>query len=154
MKGKTSVVLTKDIENIGKKDEVVVVRDGFLLNYLIPNKAAEVADSAALERVAASAVEKLEEQKSARIAAEELKTKLEGAGTVTISKKVGEEGKLFGSVSASDVLEALGALSGETLGALKVMGDYDADVTGTYDAQIKLHPDVTASIQVEITAES
>ena len=64
MKGKTSVVLTKDIENIGKKDEVVVVRDGFLLNYLIPNKAAEIADSAALERVAASAVEKLEEQKS------------------------------------------------------------------------------------------
>jgi large subunit ribosomal protein L9 len=152
MRGKSEVVLTKDVADVGMANEVVVVKDGFFLNYLLPNGAAERASAAALERVAAGAAELAETQAADLAAAEGLKGKLEAVGTVSLAKKVGEEGKLFGSVSASDIVEALAAASGESLGSPKVSME-DISATGTYDVKVTLHAKVAAEVKVEITAE-
>lgn len=152
MKGKSEVVLTKDVPDLGMANEVVVVKDGFFLNYLLPNGAAERASAAALERVAAGAAE-LAEKRAAELAeAEGLKAKLEAVGSVTLTKKVGDEGKLFGSVSASEVVEALAAAAGVELGSPKVTME-DIGTTGSFDAKVALYTGVAAEVKVEVVAE-
>eukprot|EP00619_Florenciella_sp_RCC1007_P010162 CAMPEP_0205904216 /NCGR_PEP_ID=MMETSP1325-20131115/585_1 /ASSEMBLY_ACC=CAM_ASM_000708 /TAXON_ID=236786 /ORGANISM="Florenciella sp., Strain RCC1007" /LENGTH=245 /DNA_ID=CAMNT_0053269959 /DNA_START=21 /DNA_END=756 /DNA_ORIENTATION=- len=155
MKGKSKVLLTKDLEGVGRSEEVVTVKNGFYLNYILPRGFGSLATAEALEQAAVVAAKRAEEDAVIAAAAEENKAKLEAIKTFTVTKKVGADEQLFGSVSVTDVLGAVEEASGLTLGSPKVKIE-DIKMAGTYDFTIKLHQGITAvlSLTVEPEAES
>ena len=102
------VVLLQDVKDIGKKDQVVNVSDGYARNFLLPRKLAKEATTAAMNDVKAKESAKAHHKREEVKAANELKAKLDGK-EVTIKAKAGKEGKLFGAVTSKDVAAALKA---------------------------------------------
>lgn len=144
------VILQQDMPSLGKVGDVVRVRDGYGRNYLIPRGMAALADERNTNR--------LEHQKrmaaaaAARLLAEaqELAKKL-SATAVTIRAKVGEEGKLFGSVTNRDIAEAL-AGEGLNIDRKQVELAEPIRVIGAHTVPVKLAKDVSASVKVYVIA--
>ena len=154
MKGKSKVVLTQDVASIkGKVNEVVTVRNGFLLNYLLPRGLAEKASDETLAKVAASIAEAKAAAAASLAEMTSLSAKLAGVSGVSIAKKVGENGAIFGSVSASELISAIESASGLTLGSPKVTFEAVSAV-GSYSCSVQLHPQVSAEVSFEVTEES
>jgi len=151
MKGKSKVVLTKSVASLGAANDVVTVRDGFFMNYLLPRGMAARADAATLADVAAAV------EANAKVAAEALEEakvvvgKLEGLSGVSIAKKTGEGGSIFGSVSASDVIAALETASGLKLGSPKVVFD-EISAVGSFTASVAVHPTLSAEVKFDVVA--
>lgn len=145
------VVLTQDLDNLGKSGELVKVRPGFARNYLIPRG---LAVSATQENVA-----RIEHQKrvieahavKARSEAEQLAQKL-GAVKLTISRPAGEGEKLYGSVTARDIEEALAA-QGYSVDRRRIETD-PIKTVGTHQVQIRLAPAVSATVEVTVAARA
>ena len=146
------IILKEDIQNLGYKDDVVEVKNGYGRNYLIPQKKAVLATVSELKQLAEK--QKQQAQKMAKIKAdaETLAAAIAAAGELTITVKASEEGKIYGSVGNIQIAEALEAkgvnverktISVETIKAL-----------GTYVAVAKLHREVSADITVNVVAES
>eukprot|EP00616_Rhizochromulina_sp_CCMP1243_P010138 CAMPEP_0118985506 /NCGR_PEP_ID=MMETSP1173-20130426/40124_1 /TAXON_ID=1034831 /ORGANISM="Rhizochromulina marina cf, Strain CCMP1243" /LENGTH=204 /DNA_ID=CAMNT_0006936233 /DNA_START=9 /DNA_END=620 /DNA_ORIENTATION=+ len=146
MKGKTKVVLTQNIASVGAADSVVTVRSGFYLNYLLPRGMATLADDAAMQRVADNAAAATEAVEQAKGAAVEIKSKLEGIKTFSVSKKVGENDSIYGSVTPAEVVRAIEEASALSLGSPKITFD-DVTTTGTYSLSVSVHPEVTAELE-------
>lgn len=143
-----SVVLQKDVENVGNGGEVVRVKPGFARNYLIPRGLAMPATVGNLAQV-----EELKRQAEARAAellkeANELKAKLE-ATSAKLERSVGEESKMYGSVTAKDIEEAYKAL-GLTIDRRKVTIAEPIKSLGLFDVKVRLHHAVEASLRVEV----
>ena len=146
------VILREDIANLGKSGELVTVKDGFGRNYLLPRKMAVLATE--------QNVRQLEHERSVisarnaklKGAAEEQAKKL-GSVKVTIRRKVGEQDKLYGSVTVLDIAEALAA-QGQTVDRRQLHLAEPIKATGNYDVELRLHRDVTAKIKVEVAAEA
>jgi len=140
-------VLTKDVKSIGAASEVVTVKDGFFMNYLYPRGLAEKATSEALagvqKRIAANDAANAE----TLAAAEASKAKIESASAVSISKKAGEGGSIFGSVTAVEVVAALGLE-----GSPKIQFDGITSL-GDYEVTVTLHPKVVATAKIQVVAE-
>lgn len=100
------VVLKQDVKNIGKKDELHEVSDGYARNFLLPRGLAIVADSAAINEVKAKEESRQFRMDQDKAAAEELAAKLNGK-TVVLKAKAGQGGRLFGAVTVKDIAEAL-----------------------------------------------
>jgi large subunit ribosomal protein L9 len=145
------VILQQDLKNVGKSGELVKVKPGYARNYLIPRRLAvpaTVSNIARVEheqRVTAARVAKL------RAEAGTIAQKL-GAVTVTIARKVGEEGKIFGSVTAKDIAEALSA-KGVAVDKKKMVIPEPIRATGTFDIGVKLAGEIEATVKVEVVAE-
>ena len=146
------VVLKQDVSAVGKKDGVYEVSDGYARNFLFPRKLAVPADAAAMSEVKAkqeaSAHHKAEELAAAKALAE----RLEGS-TVTIHAKAGQGGRLFGSVTAKDVAQAITKTLGQTVDKRKVVLEHEVKAFGTYQAEIKLYPQVSAKIKVTVAEQ-
>lgn len=148
MASQIRVVLQQDVDNLGAGGEIVVVRPGYARNYLIPRGLAMPATKGNLARV-----EDLRRQAAARAAelleaAQQLKTKLEGT-SVKLERAVGDEAKMYGSVTAKDIEEAYAA-QGLKIDRRKVqLGDPIKDL-GLSEVKVKLHHDVTATLRVEV----
>jgi len=144
------IILTQDVKNLGHKDDVVVVKDGYGRNYLIPKGMAKLATEGAMKMLAedirqrAFKVEKLSKD------AEQISAKLNGA-SVTVKTKAGASGKIFGSVTGLQIANALKE-QGYDVDRRKIAVD-DIKNLGTYTADINLFKDITASITVEVVAE-
>lgn len=145
------LILREDIAKLGRMGDLVDVADGYGRNYLLPRKLAVLATEKnvrALEherRVIESKAKKLE--KSARAQAESL------AGVVlTFARAAGEEGKLFGSVTAMDLEEALAA-KGHRIDRRRIELDHPIKQLGTVEVSIRLLRDVTATVSVEVVRE-
>ncbi len=151
MKGKMKVILRKDLLNIGKVDDVKIVRNGFYLNYLLPNNYAEKATPRSLDKLAAAIKSKENEQQRILDELEALKTKIETLGSIKIFKTTGSEGRIFGSVPISEFLSTLEAAIGQSLGAVKV-SYADISSVGLYSAEVTIHQDVTAKIGINVQA--
>lgn len=145
------VILKEDVQNLGGMGEIVNVSDGYARNYLIPRKLAAVADK--------KNVKKLEHEK--RVIdrrAEKLKADAQtmadrlSAVTLKIEAKAGEEEKLFGSVTAMDVAEALKG-EGFDVDKKKIVIDEPIKRLGTHAVAVKVGKDVTATVNVEVEAE-
>lgn len=144
------VVLTQDLDNLGKSGELVKVRPGFARNYLVPRG---LAVSATAENVA-----RIEHQKrvieaqtaKSRAEAEQLAGKL-GAVKLSLTRPAGEGDKLYGSVTSRDIEEALAA-QGFTVDRRRIETD-PIKVIGTYQVSIRLAPSITASIEVKVSAK-
>ena len=146
------VILTRDVDNVGIKNEVVKVKDGFARNYLFKNKLAIVASAGNrknLERQIQRAQELREKRLSeARLLAERL-SKL----SLKITKKAGKEGKLYGSVTSQEVADLLEATSGNAIDKRKLVLPHHLKTVGNYSLTLKLEPGVSAEIKLEVLGD-
>jgi large subunit ribosomal protein L9 len=145
------VILRENVENLGTIGDVVKVPDGYARNFLIPRKLVVTADEnnvAQIEHHKKSLEKRRLAQKSA---AQELATKLAEV-SVTISRKVGENDKLFGSVSAGDIADELKKL-GYGVERRKVHIEHPIKALGVHPVSVKLDNDVVASVKVWVVKE-
>lgn len=140
------VVLLQDVKDIGKKDQVVNVSDGYARNFLLPRKLAKEATTAAINDVKAKESAKAHHKREEVKAANELKAKLDGK-EVTIKAKAGKEGKLFGAVTSKDVAAALKAQHKMDIDKKKIVMK-DIKTFSRVDVEIKIYPEIQAKITV------
>lgn len=144
------IILTQDVKNLGHKDDVVVVKDGYGRNYLIPKGMAKLATDGAMKMLAEDIRQRAFKIEKLRKDAEQISAKLNGA-SVTVKTKAGASGKIFGSVTGLQIANALKE-QGYDVDRRKIAVD-DIKNLGTYTADINLFKDITASITVEVVAE-
>ncbi len=142
------VLLKSDVTNIGKKGELLEVKEGYARNFLIPNGLAIEATGGTMKQY--------EEEKKAvdrrkakeKEDAQALASKIKGV-TVTLRHKAGEEGRLFGSITSAEVAEAL-KQKGFEIDKKQVHLDEPIRLCGKHEAKIKLHSEVTSTLNVEV----
>ena len=145
------VILAADVEKLGHKGEVVTVADGYARNFLVPKGLAMMASKGGLRqaeqmrRAREEAQRKAKEEAAAKVASL-------GASPVYISARAGEEGKLFGSVTNSDVARAIVEQLGEELDRRDIRLEDPIRSLGTHQVEVNLHEEVNALITVEVIA--
>jgi large subunit ribosomal protein L9 len=145
------VILREHVDNVGRRGEVVKVADGYARNYLLPRKLALLATEGnkkqiERERSKFDALEAEEQQ-----AAEAVAARMAGL-EIEIPRKVGETEALYGSVTSSDIGEALAA-KGFDIDRRKLQLAEPIKKLGEYDVPVKLHRDVIARLKVKVVAE-
>ncbi|MCL2346260.1 MAG: 50S ribosomal protein L9 [Desulfobulbus sp.] len=146
------IILLEKVVNLGNLGEVVRVKDGYARNYLIPRRMAKRATPAAMAEFEARRVE-LEKIAGEKLAAAQGVAEKMAGLSVTVSRKAGMDGRLFGSVGNADIADALKTAGFEVdksavrlpEGPLKMLGEFPIDVA--------LHTDVLANITVVVAAE-
>ncbi len=143
------VVLRADVSDVGKKGDILDVADGFARNYLIPKGKAFQASEGVVSQ--AQAMRRSRDLKDARDreAAETVARTLVPA-VITIPARSGPEGRLFGSVTVPDLVEAISAQTGVELDRRRVHLDEPIKSLGTHQVQVKLHADVEFPVTVEV----
>lgn len=143
------IILLEDVKNVGKKGELVKVNDGYARNFILPKKLGMEANARNMNDL------KLKKVNDERIAAEqlaeakELAKKLEDL-KITVSVKIGEGGKTFGSVSSKEIAQAAKEQLALELDKKKMQLSEPIKTVGTHMVPIKLHPQVTASLKVVV----
>jgi large subunit ribosomal protein L9 len=145
------VILVSDVESIGKEGEVKEVKEGFARNYLFPRKFAVEATPGNLKvwEQKRQSLKKKEDKLKAE--AEELAENLQGISCV-IPVKVGEEDKLFGSVTSQNISDTLSNL-GFNIPKKDIEIDVPIKTLGTHEVPVRLHHNVTVNIKVEVVRE-
>ena len=144
-------ILQQSVETLGERGEVVDVSPGYLRNYLLPRKLAQAATPAAI----AEAQRRIEAQeRAAREAAERAQ---ETAATLsktvlTIPHEAGEDGRLFGSVTAQDIADAIKQARGLKVDRRRVQLEEPIRTTGSHMVTVEVHDGVTASVKTIVTA--
>jgi large subunit ribosomal protein L9 len=146
------VILLEKVANLGELGAVVKVKDGFARNFLIPQGKAKRATPENLKAFEARRAELEKVQNEALTKAKERGAKLEGL-TVKITQKAGVDGRLFGSVTNYDIVEALEKLGHEVERSQVRMPQGPLKQVGDYPLSIALHTDVTATITVSVLGE-
>lgn len=145
------VILKEDIEKLGHRGDVVKVTEGYGRNFLLPKKLAIEATKGnknVIEAMKAAAVRKSAAEKSEA----EILAKQFADVSIEFSRKTGEKDHLFGSVTSSDIAEALNK-KGFDLDRRKIQLDEPIKSLGEFDVPVKLHRDVTARVKVTVTKE-
>jgi len=148
MPANIQVILQQDVDKVGKSGELIRVRPGFARNYLLPRQLAVPATSGAVRRIEHEKAVALARAEKAKKEARAVAATL-GTLTVTIAQKVGEEGRLFGSVTTKDIESALRA-KGVAVERRKIQLAEPIKSVGTYDVPVKLVSDVAATVKVEV----
>lgn len=149
------LILTTDVSGLGGPGDVVEVKDGYGRNYLLPRGLAISATKGAEKQVAT--IRRAQEGKRIRDLdhAKEIKTAIEGLTAVRLSaKSAGRSGKLFGSVTPADVVNAIRAAGGPTLDKRVIDLPSHIKTTGSHAVRVRLHPDVTAAFQLEVVTSA
>ena len=146
------IILTQDVKSLGKKGDIVEVNQGYARNFVLPKKLGVEATSKNLNDL------KLKNQNDAKIAAENLAAAQKLAAElkdkkVTASMKVGANGKTFGSISTKEVAELIHSQLGLEIDKKKIIMKDAAKALGGYNVGIKLHPEVTAEIMLDVVEE-
>jgi len=147
------LILTQDVPNLGAPGDVVEVKDGYGRNYLVPRGFAIRATKGAEKQVAT--IRRAREVREVRDLgqAQQIKAQLADL-TVTLPARAGEGGRLFGSVTTADVVDAVTAAGGPKLDRRLVSLDAPIKAVGTHTATVKVHPEVEASITLQVVAAS
>lgn len=142
------VILTSDVEKLGKSGEMKEVAEGYARNFLLPRKMAVPATGGAYRAwqhdIASREEKRKREREDAEIAAQRI-----SSTTLTLGVKVGEGGKLFGSITAKDIADAL-ARRGIVIDRHKVDLDEPLKMLGTYKVAIKVSPGLTPEVTVDV----
>ncbi len=147
------IILKQDVPHLGHKDDVVVVKNGYATNYLIPQGFAIMATPSAKKVHAENLRQRAHKEAKLRADAEALAAKMEGM-QVTVATKVSSTGKIFGSVNNIQVAEALAAKGFETdRRNITIVGEDKLQEVGIYDAVVKCYKDIKSNIKVEVVAE-
>ncbi|MGH3903785.1 MAG: 50S ribosomal protein L9 [Pseudonocardiaceae bacterium] len=147
------IILTTDVPNLGGPGDLVEVKDGYARNYLLPRGLAIVATKGAEKQVAT--IRRAQQTRQIRDLdhAREVAGTLSGLGAVPVKAKAGKSGgKLFGSVTAADVVDAVRSAGGPVLDKRAVDLGGHIKSTGSYAVTVRLHPDVSVTLPVEVTA--
>jgi len=147
----TEVILMADVANLGAEGDVVTVSDGYARNYLFPRKLAAPVTEATRRRLAKIRIEREAARRMQLEKARELAARLAKV-SCTIPVKAAENEKLYGSVTAADIAEALKKQDIEIDRHCLVL-DSPIKALGIYDVKVKLHPEVETSIKVWVVEE-
>ena len=142
------VILKQDVKNIGKKDEIHEVSDGYARNFLFPRGLAAEADASALNLVRTKNEAKEHHAAEALAAAQQLAATIKDK-TVVIKSK-GNGGRLFGKITSKEVAQHLSQMAGTEIDKRKVELERDIKEFGTTNATVKLHPGVTSTFKVKV----
>jgi large subunit ribosomal protein L9 len=145
------IILRADVQHLGKIGEVVKVKDGYARNYLLPNGLAYPATEANKKKIAYEGERLVKQQAAEKSAAETEATRLADV-KLTFEVKVGEEEKLYGSVTASDIQRKLEEL-GIKVDKRKIDLPEPIRELGEYKVGIKIHPEVRPEVQVTVVKE-
>jgi large subunit ribosomal protein L9 len=145
------VILRRNVENLGDMGSVVNVKDGYGRNYLIPRELAYFASESAVKRIAVEkksfAKKVAQEKELAEVLMAEI-TDLQ----ISVAMKVGEEGKLYGSVNQAMISDEL-KLRGYDIDRKNIIIEDPIKSLGVFDIKIKLHPEVITSVKVWVISE-
>ena len=146
------IVLREDVDNVGKKGDLVEVADGYARNFLVPKGKAIVATKGAVKQ--AETMQRAREAREARDrqAADEVAGRLKSQN-IRVGAKAGEGGKLFGSVTASDVADAVLQQLGVELDRRKLELGEPIKELGTHEITLRLHEDVEATFNIVVDAD-
>lgn len=146
------IILLKDIEKVGYKHDVVTVKNGYARNFLIPQKMAIIANApnrAKLEEIKAKEAAELAARKAEfQTIADKLKTK-----KLKIGAKAGQSDKIFGSVTALQLANAIQEQFDVEIERRKIEIPEEVKTLGEYKAILNIHPDVEAFVEFEVVAE-
>ena len=145
------IILKEDVQNLGHKNEIVTVKNGYGRNYLIPNGIAVLATPSAKKVHAENMRQRAHKEEKIKNEALELAKTLEGK-SFTIGAKASSTGKIFGSVNTIQIAEAL-TKEGFDVERKNISMKDDAKEVGTYTATVKLHREVKVDISIEVVAE-
>jgi large subunit ribosomal protein L9 len=145
------IVLRDDVENLGKKGDLVDVADGYARNYLVPRGLALKATSGNQKQADAMRRSREVRETRDREAAQAVAAQFEGR-TITVKARAGGEGRLFGSVTSVDIAEAVQKQTGAEIDRRKIDLDEPLKELGGVDVSVRLHPDVLATLHVEVEA--
>lgn len=143
------IILLEDVKSVGKKGELVELKDGYARNFIIPKKLGVEATDANRNTL------KLQKQNEEKIAKEQLEAAQALAAeleqmTVRLAIKGGEGGKTFGSVSSKEIVKAVSDQYGREIDKKKIQMDEAIKTAGTHEVTVKLHPKVTAKLRVHV----
>ena len=146
------IVLRSDVDHLGRKGDLLEVADGYARNYLVPRGLAMKAT-----RGGVAQAESMRRSRAARDArdqegAEELASRLQ-ATPIRVGARAGEGGKLFGSVTSSDLADAVRAQAGIELDRRTIELSEPLKELGPFEVPVRLHPNVMASLTIEVVSE-
>ncbi|MDE7152975.1 MAG: 50S ribosomal protein L9 [Muribaculaceae bacterium] len=145
------IILKQDVHNLGYKDDVVEVKDGYGRNYLIPTGKAVIASESALKVLAENQRQRAHKLAKIKADAEALAASLAGVA-ITIGAKASETGTIFGSVNAIQIADALEKLGFE-IDRKTIEIKHAVKELGAHKATLKLHKDVIVELPFEVVAE-
>jgi large subunit ribosomal protein L9 len=144
------VILTEEIRGLGTRGDVVTVKDGYARNYLLPKNLAREASTGNLKQIEHERRKWSLLAQQEKDAAQKAADKVKGV-KITIEKRVGEHGHLFGSVTANEIADAL-MEKGIEVDKRRIELEQPIKNLGVHDVDVRLHRDVTAQIKVEVIA--
>jgi len=152
MAKRVQLVLTQDILKLGKNGDLVDVAPGYARNYLLPKKMAVAVTPGILKQVERRREIERQRQLELKQQAQELKAALEKVGSFTIAKQVGEKEAIFGTVTDRELAALIQQAIGQEVDRRGITLP-DISKLGTYRADVKLHQEVTATVEVKVVAE-
>ncbi|MDJ0726556.1 MAG: 50S ribosomal protein L9 [Prochloraceae cyanobacterium] len=148
-KQKVQILLNKGVTKLGKRGDLVEVAPGYARNFLIPQGIATVATPGIIRQVEQRRAKEQEQILAIRQEAESRKTALQTVGRFTIRKQVGEKDAIFGTVTTQEVADLVKANAGLDIDKRGITLP-EISKTGFYQAEIKLHPEVSATIEIQV----
>jgi len=145
------VILQEDVKALGKKGQVVEVKDGYARNFLFPKNLAVEATAGNLKEIERQQKIKDQEKQQELEAAQKLAKKLDNL-EVALQVKSGDNGKLFGAVTSKDIAKSIEKAMKLKIDKRKIELKENIKTLGTYPVNIKLHPEVTVEIKVKVEA--
>jgi len=146
------IILKQDVNNLGNKDEIVKVKDGYGRNFLVPKGLGILANESNRKVLAETQRQRAHKEEKIRTESQNLADKLKGA-KLQVGAKVGESGKIFGSVTALQLAEAL-KKQGYDIDRKNITMDSESiKQLGTYTAHIKIYKDIKVDVEFEVVAE-
>jgi large subunit ribosomal protein L9 len=143
------LILTDDVNPLGKRGDVVDVANGYARNFLLPRKLAIKANEGALAQAESIREARIEAELRAREYAENLAQQLVGS-RVVIAAQAGDEGQLYGSISVADIAEGINRFTGVELNRAQIEVGRPIKAIGLHEVQIKLHPEVEFPITLDV----
>lgn len=146
------VILRKDVQNLGEQGDMVAVKDGFARNFLIPQNFAEIATKGAIKNREQNLQRIKIKQERLHNDALELAKKIESLGSIEMTAKAGESGKLFGTITTKKLAEELNAKLGIEIDKKNITIDTAINHLGNYRMLIKLTSKVKTELPVMVSA--
>ncbi|HVA99628.1 MAG TPA: 50S ribosomal protein L9 [Bacteroidia bacterium] len=146
------IILKQDVKHLGYKDDVVKVKPGYGRNFLIPKGLGAIADVAGKKMLAETVKQRAHKEEKIKTAAEAMSKKLKDM-VVKVGAKVGENGKIFGSVNALQLADAIKKLGFDIERKNITLNEEHIKTTGTYNAEVRLHKDIVLTVAFEVVSE-
>lgn len=143
------LILTSDVQDLGKRGDVVDVAEGYARNFLLPRNKAIKANEGALKQAESIREARIEAEKRAKEAAENIATQLVGS-RVVIAAQAGDEGQLYGSVGVSDVVQGIQRFTGIELQRSQIELSEPIKAIGLHEVQVRIHPEVEFPLTLDI----